>query len=305
MSHIRHLFVPHHTNNQRAKILHPTSLSLIVGAFAIFQIIISQVSLHYPNILGYASQIPVADIVRLTNEQRTAAGLQPLSLDSKLSEAAAKKGSDMFAKNYWSHVSPAGTQPWYFITDSGYSYRYAGENLARDFSAASSVVQAWMNSPTHKENLLNSRYQDIGVAVIDGQLEGRETTLVVQMFGTKLSSAPVVSGRSASIVVKAKEPENIPVPSQTITPAPTPVPEKQIPESSAYLASVTNPVSPYDLTRYASLGLLLLLLVVLALDVLIVNRKKIVRWTSRSMAHLIFILILVIAAGTILRGQIL
>lgn len=309
MSRVRHLFLPHHTNNQRAKILHPSSLSVIVGLFAVLQIIISQLTAKYPLILGYASQIPPEEIVRLTNEQRATAGVAPVTLDPKLSAAAAKKAADMFAKNYWAHVSPTGTQPWFFITDSGYSYRYAGENLARDFSAASSVIQGWMNSPSHKDNLLNSRYQDIGVAVVDGQLEGRETTLVVQVFGTKLSSAPAVTGNSASIIVKAAELKPTAIPQATGTPVPTPttapVASDNIPVSSSFLATVQNPISPFDLTRYISFGLLILLAVVLGLDIVIVNRRKIVRWTSRSMAHLIFVLILIIAAGTVLRGQIL
>ncbi|MCG2685812.1 CAP domain-containing protein, partial [Candidatus Parcubacteria bacterium] len=82
---------------------------------------------------------------------------------------------------------------WYFIVGVGYDYLYAGENLAKDFSHSSGVVDAWMNSPTHRENLVNPRYEDIGLAVVNGTLNGVETTLVVQMFGRKKVSAQLAA----------------------------------------------------------------------------------------------------------------
>jgi hypothetical protein len=305
MSLFHHLFLPHHTNNQRAKILHPSFLSLIIGLFAVFQIAIGRFSVQFPYILGFASQIPPAEIIRLTNQERTSHGLSELKLDPQLSAAAAQKAADMFAKNYWAHVSPTGTQPWFFITESGYAYRYAGENLARDFSDPGSVVTAWMNSPSHRENLLNSRYQDIGVAVIDGQLEGRDTTLVVQMFGIKLTGQPQVAQSATSVVAQAK---TLPEPTMAPTPTVTP-PADNLPQSSTSLASTREPantsISPFELTKYASMGLLILFSLVLIADVFIINRHKIVRWTSKSLAHLIFIIILLVAVSTVLRGRIL
>ena len=128
-----HLFFPHQSNNLRAKLLHPSGLALIIGLFVIFQLTINQLTNNYPQILGYTSQISPEEIIRLTNRERTSAGLSEVKLDTKLSAAAAVKAADMFARNYWAHVSPVGTQPWYFVTEAGYSYRYAGENLARDF----------------------------------------------------------------------------------------------------------------------------------------------------------------------------
>jgi uncharacterized protein YkwD len=310
MSLFHHLFLPHHTNNQRAKILHPSSLSLIIAVFALVQIFMGQVTHSFPQILGYASQIPASEIIRLTNVARENNGLLPVKLDAQLTNAAAQKAADMFARNYWAHVSPNGTQPWFFITESGYVYRYAGENLARDFSDPNSVVQAWLNSPSHRDNLLNSRYQDIGVAVVDGNLQGRDTTLVVQMFGTKLASAPAVDQTSASVVVHAQGISPTPVPFVTLTP--TPVQSAgNVPVSGSYLASTNEPpsgkggISPFEVTKYVSLGLLIVLVLVLLADVVLVRRRKIVRWTSKSFAHLIFIAILLIAALTILRGQIL
>jgi len=131
MSVITHLFLPHHTNNQRAKILHPSSLLVVLSLVLVFQMAVGKISYRYPRILGYASVIQPVQILTLTNQQRQSQGLPALELDPQLSAAAARKAADMFARDYWSHVSPAGTQPWTFITAAGYSYRYAGENLFR------------------------------------------------------------------------------------------------------------------------------------------------------------------------------
>lgn len=276
---LRHLFFPHDSNNQRAKFLHPSSFVLIIVLFLGLQLTINQLTINYPQILGYASQISPEEIIRFTNVQRTAAGLSEVKLDQELSAAAAQKAADMFARNYWAHVSPIGTQPWYFITQAGYGYRYAGENLARDFSDAKSIVDAWVVSPTHRDNLLNSHYQDIGIAVVDGTLEGRETTLVVQMFGTKLSAAPSVSSVSTSIVK---------------------------PVYAASAQTITAPkVSPFDLTKAVSLGLLIIFVAVLVIDIVAVYQKKITRWTSKSFAHLLFLLALLISALIISKGKIL
>ena len=312
MSWFQHLFLPHHTNNQKAKLLHSSSLSLMVLLLIVFQLGIDQIGRHFPAILGYASQISPTEVVRLTNEQRKQNGLASVTLDSQLSAAAAQKAADMFARDYWAHVSPVGTQPWYFITQAGYSYRYAGENLARDFSDPGSVVSAWMNSPTHKDNLLNSKYQDVGVAVVDGSLGGQETTLVVQMFGTRLASAPAVGGASA-FTVKASEVKTTPAPQQ-VTPPPTPLPTRApqayvqpINPPSASAATNTAPASitnPFTLTKALSLGVLGILAVVLTVDLILIKRRNIVRWSSRSFAHLMFVIILGVAAATILRGQV-
>jgi hypothetical protein len=316
MSWFQHFFLPHHTNNQRAKILHSSSLSILVLVLIVFQLGIDQVGRNFPAILGYASQISPTEVVRLTNEERMKNGLASVNLDSQLSAAAAQKASDMFARDYWAHVSPVGTQPWYFITQSGYSYRYAGENLARDFSDPGSVVTAWMNSPTHKDNLLNSKYQDVGVAVVDGKLGGQETTLVVQMFGTRIASAPAVGGTSA-FTVKASEAKTTlqPVPTVAVSevlPTPTPTrilqayvqPLNPLSASSGGNIAQTSITNPFTLTKALSLGILGILALVLSVDLILVKKRHIVRWSSRSFAHLIFVIILGVAAATVLRGQV-
>lgn len=147
----------------------------------------------------YATNINVNDLHALANQEREKAGLAPLALNAQLSEAAKIKANHMVANNYWDHYAPDGTTPWSFINASGYEYKTAGENLAKGFSYSSDVVAGWMNSPTHKANVLKNSYIDVGYAVLDGTVLGEETTLVVAMYGTPKSSAASLQSQTGSV----------------------------------------------------------------------------------------------------------
>ena len=131
-----------------------------------------------------ASDITVEKVIELTNSSRTDAGESALATNSKLSQAAEEKANDMVANNYFSHTSPAGTTPWSWIQKENYDYIYAGENLAMDFFSAEKMEEAWMASPTHRANILNQNYYEIGTAVKEGNINGHETTLAVVVFGS-------------------------------------------------------------------------------------------------------------------------
>lgn len=197
---LQHWFTPQRSNNHRPKILHSDSLMILaffaIGFFSLIQSVRLFPSLKN-SILGFSSTITIDQVVVQTNEQRSAQGLKPLSLDSRLSAAALAKAQDMLDNQYWSHTSPDGKQPWDFMKAANYSYRVAGENLARDFRHTHDMIAAWMASPTHKANVINSQYEQIGVAVVNGKLEGFDTTLVVQMFGTPPTQTAAVSDTSA------------------------------------------------------------------------------------------------------------
>lgn len=134
-----------------------------------------------------ASSITSSNIVALTNQERNSLGLNTLNTNAQLSAAALAKANDMFEKQYWDHFGPNGETPWQFIRAAGYNYVYAGENLAKGFQTAEGVHEAWMASPTHKANIVSPNYKDIGVAVVEGVLLGKQTILVVQMFGNLTS----------------------------------------------------------------------------------------------------------------------
>ena len=136
--------------------------------------------------MASAQSFSVQDVVSLTNRDRTALGLSTLHFDETLASAAEFKALDMDAKGYFAHTSPEGVTPWTFFDQSGYRYRYAGENLAIHFTDAHDEHEAWMSSQKHRENILSSKYSDIGVAVREISWEGKKTTVVVQLFGTRI-----------------------------------------------------------------------------------------------------------------------
>ena len=130
---------------------------------------------------GPVPQVNLQELWQHTNEQRTAHGLTPLVLHPSLNESAQAKCDDMVARNYWSHNDPGGSEPWGFIK---VPYSNAGENLAYGFFNANNVVAGWMNSPSHKENLLTSFYTNVGFGICESEnyVDTGHQVIVVQHF---------------------------------------------------------------------------------------------------------------------------
>src|SRR3989339_1234916 len=198
---IHHLFIPHEENNFRAKSLHTDFLTVYLVIAFLMMIAFKQGNIH--NVLGFATDISIDKLYQLTNEQRQKNNLPALVLNSTLSLAAQRKAENMLTENYWSHYSPDGKTPWDFILGAGYKYEYAGENLAKNFLFSNGVVDAWMNSTTHRDNLLKNEYTEVGYAIVNGILNGEQTTLVVQEFGKPITSSftPPAVQASESIIV--------------------------------------------------------------------------------------------------------
>jgi uncharacterized protein YkwD len=184
-----------------------------------------------------ASGIAPSSVIELTNSARTANGLGTLSENAQLSEAANAKAKDMLKKDYFAHTSPSGRDPWYWIKQAGYAYKAAGENLAINFTDANEQQSAWMKSATHRANILNTRYQEIGVAVVEGKIDGQNSIVTVELFGTPLYAVidkpvavpPVVQKAPAEIRGAETTTEETSVP----TPASMPVlPEKIISQNT-------------------------------------------------------------------------
>lgn len=132
-----------------------------------------------------------AGTIKWTNEQRTANNLPPLAQNPKLDAAAQAKTQDMLRLQYFGHVSPSGAGAADLAKNAGYQFIAIGENLAMgDFKDDQALVLAWMNSPGHRANILNSRYTEIGVAVLRESFENQTTWLAVQEFGLPLSACP-------------------------------------------------------------------------------------------------------------------
>ena len=150
-------------------------------------------------IVGYINPPDSVSIVAETNAARSSLDLPTLKRNTTLDVAAEKKLNDMAANGYFAHVSPSGQQAWDFISASGYRYAVAGENLARGFSDPAALVAAWMKSPSHRANLLNSAYRDVGVAVGRITLNGKPATVVIELFATPrmVAAAPPIPAPAA------------------------------------------------------------------------------------------------------------
>lgn len=262
----RHIYTPHKSNNHRARALHPSSILLYILLFVFVQTSTQVLSKYTPNILGYATDVNIEDLVKFTNQKRQENGLAPLTLNEELSRAAYAKALNMFNKDYWAHTGPDGTTPWKYILDEGYAYSIAGENLAKNFDNSKNVVEAWMNSPSHKDNIVKADYQDIGFAMVDGKLQGEETTLVVQMFGAR---------KEGTVAAAAK-----------VEPLKT---TRVLPYE---FAGVRNKplVDIRSLEKRLSLVLITFLISVLFIDGYFVYIHKKVRIAGKNWAHIIFLL---------------
>lgn len=301
-----HLFIPHPTNNHRSKILHIDSLLTYVLVFALFNFGVRAMHRQMPDILGYATDIHVEQLLAGTNAKRQATGLPPLTYNEKLSAAAARKAQDMFEKNYWAHNSPTGATPWDFITGAGYRYVVAGENLAKNFTTSQGVVDAWMASPTHRDNIVKPGYKEMGFAVVNGTLNGEETTLVVQMFGSTIESvaAAPIPTKAPQLVQKALATEVPAKEAAAVLPA-TPQPTVQTTAGSFAGVSIKPVFNIPTVTRDIVFVFAGMLLGVLLIDAWVVGRRKIVRVAGHNIAHFLFLSAIIIAAGSVSRGVLL
>jgi uncharacterized protein YkwD len=143
-----------------------------------------------------ASYISLDDSIalNLVNELRVKNGKDMLAWNDLLAKAADDKARDIFASGYFDHTSPSGKKGWDFIISEGYPYKFAGENLAADFDNVEQAMDAWVKSPSHLKNILSDRYSDFGFAQRSGVLDGKETTVYVQLFGSKESMYDSVFG---------------------------------------------------------------------------------------------------------------
>jgi len=176
------LFIPSQKNLWKPHILMTKNLFILAVILLVIKFAIFSWLYYFPQTTHFAI-ITSAELIEMTNEDRIASGLKPLSLNSQLVEAAQKKALDMLNKNYFAHTSPNGLTPWYWLDKAGYKYSAAGENLAKDFLESEYVHEAWMDSPSHRANILNKNYQDIGIAVVEGEINGQKTTVAVEFFG--------------------------------------------------------------------------------------------------------------------------
>lgn len=161
-------------------------------------------AVHHPlgNVLSYSTSMSIGGLLSDTNAQRNANGVGSLSLNGQLNSAAQAKADDMAARNYWSHNTPEGNQPWVFVDAQGYSYQKLGENLATGFADEQSAINGWMASPPHRENLLDSAFSEVGFGYANNPnytaAGGGPMTIVVAMYGKPAAIAAPAPAASAT-----------------------------------------------------------------------------------------------------------
>jgi hypothetical protein len=191
---IKHYLIASESNDYRPWI---TTTSALV----FFCVIVWGLRVLVPANLTLASgSIDPYDLMNRINQQRDSRNLTTLKTNDKLVAAAQIKSDDMLHRGYFAHINPDGNYVWPTIEAQGYKpYVTLGENLAMDFTSASDVVAAWLNSPTHRANILNPTFQDQGLAVSSGLYEpGHNSILVASLFGTLTKPVPNLASSQTS-----------------------------------------------------------------------------------------------------------
>ncbi len=270
---LNHLFKPQASNKYRSELLHPQALLvlsfILLAGFSFFNILRFFPSLT-DKVLGFSSNINVDGLLVKTNEERAKANLTPLVMNEELNQAALAKAQDMLNDQYWAHVAPDGKQAWDFIKETEYVYKYAGENLARDFSNNEEVIKAWMASPTHRENILNQDFTQMGLAVVNGNLNGANTTLVVQIFA--VPSAVTMKDNAGAEFHLPKAAEKTDQKNELVAG------EKTTNREVVF--------SPLNLTRAFFLVVVLLIILTLLYDSLVASNRKYERLVGQNFAHI-------------------
>lgn len=181
------------------------------------------------DVLAYATNVSINGLLSATNAERSANSVGSLTSNSKLNSAAQAKANDMVTRNYWSHQTPDGQQPWVFITNAGYQYTSAGENLAYGFMTSSATVTGWMNSPPHKANLLSTNFTEVGFGIANSPdyVSSGQQTVVVAMYGKPQGAAaanPAPSSPATQPVAKQQATKPATQPAAEVQDA-APVPE--------------------------------------------------------------------------------
>lgn len=298
---LKHLLFPHQGNNYRAKLLHNDSLLVIISVLFFATFCLSFLRTTFPSVLGITSQVSIQELIALTNQKRMENNLPPLVLNDQLSLAANSKAMDMFANNYWSHNSPDGKTPWFFIRSAGYNYLHAGENLARGFNNANDAVNAWMASPEHRKNILSSNYDSVGFAIQTGVLNGEETILIVEMFGSTPKQQVVAQVSNVSEEKEIEKENLLAVSAQT--------PEKEIDQQVKSEQQEVQVIKPFfdsvSLSKNLIFIILSIFLLALIIELIMVRKKNVVRFVGHNLDHILFIITVLILITILTRGAIL
>jgi hypothetical protein len=202
--------LPCEENKYKPKILSSKFLYGYAVLLLVLKIVVIPIFLYFPS-SSFFADITKTSIIKLANNSRISLGLSLLKENQTLDEAALLKAQDMMDNDYFAHNSPKGVTPWHWFDKAGYDYRYAGENLAIGFIESEEVNQAWLDSPSHRDNILKPDYNEIGIAVLTGDFQGKQTTIVVQLFGTKKAVLAAEQNESPATTTAQEATNSVPV----------------------------------------------------------------------------------------------
>lgn len=198
MKSLKPLVVPSKENDHHPHLLKREILvGLLAIAITIEGLVLSNGLAFFRDSQNLASVLPGV-VASLTNDARTADKLPELKESAVLAKGAQMKAEDMARRGYFSHNDPDGVPPWKWFKEAGYAYEYAGENLAVNFNDSDEVVDAWLDSPTHRANILKGNFTEIGIGMATGTYKGAETIFVVQFFGKPAAGQGVVGGANGA-----------------------------------------------------------------------------------------------------------
>lgn len=202
---LRNFFIPNKNNNHTPHLLHQRSLVLYM-----LLLLIINIGYGFLPLAKVKAQVDINALYELHNQERERNGLTRLSINSDLIESANEKAAAMLAADCWSHYCPDGKSPWDFFENVGYTYIYAGENLAEGFDTDEAAMKAWMNSPTHRANIVKPEFREVGIGYAVGDFQGiSNNTVIVVHFGSRSDSnsiQPASSNSNATNNVKITNP---------------------------------------------------------------------------------------------------
>lgn len=298
---------------------HPPVLSY--KAFVLYGLLLILIRILLGALPSQGAAVESQTLMKLINLERGQRNLTTLLTDDRLIQAATEKSQDMIDRDYFAHIDPDGNYVWPRIEKAGYRpYRILGENLAVDFSTSEGMVKAWIDSPTHRANLLHPEFADQGLGALYGDFENRFTNLTASLFGRLAlpgPPTPAVKAERPPYSSPYSSPYATPYLTPYLTPSskplvPVPLPPPQAPATSTKITmpietTPSGPLSPpakitisypsalaVSRVIFTLFGILLLL--ILAVDSVIIYSHELRLSRGHSSYHLFgFMLIVLIS----------
>ena len=288
MSKIANFLIASEENGYRPRVLS-------YWAFIMYGLVLLALRFFLGTLPADSSVVESKTLMSLINQERRNRNIPQLITHSSLMAAASQKSLDMIDRDFFNHVDPDGNYVWGKIINAGYyPYKTLGENLALDFATAEGMVKAWIDSPTHRENLLRLEFTDQGMAALYGDYQGRYTNLTTNLFGALAfpqkppQEEPQVKSETPVNQEELAAPESEPqpaeeekktMPEETTNPEARPSPEPV----STTAPPKYLPVFEWSRTIFTSFGIFMLL--ILSIDSVIINRRELEVHRSHSSYH--------------------